>query len=134
MTCHVSTGTTETQAPSVMFAFGLCTMYAVLKDSFLFYQSLFFSHKFRTSTWFCILLFFPLSLPLITCPLAAQRMSRLVLALHNEPQKRRQGGRHKQGHMLHLFPVTSIRMRAYDLTGCINYDRIQVSQISRKRV
>lgn len=114
----------------LLLVYVLCMLYE--KTSFLFYQSLFFSHKFRTSTWFCILLFFPLSLPLIACPLAAQRMSRLVLALHNEPQKRRQGGH--RGHMLHLFPVTSIRMRAYDLTGCINYDRIQVSQISRKRV
>ncbi|KAK5619838.1 hypothetical protein CRENBAI_006536 [Crenichthys baileyi] len=38
-----------------------------------------------------------------------------------------------QACMLHLFPETSIRMRSYDLTGCINYDRMQVFKISRKR-
>lgn len=39
-----------------------------------------------------------------------------------------------RGHMLHLFPETSTRMEARDLTGCINYDRMQVPKISRKRV
>lgn len=31
---------------------------------------------------------------------------------------------------LHLFPVTSITMRSCDLTGCINYDRMQVSKLA----
>lgn len=59
MICHVSTGTTVSQAPSVMLAFCLCTMYAVAtvcKD---------LSH----------------------------------LAPHNEPQKRRQGGRQTGPHV-----------------------------------
>lgn len=34
--------------------------------------------------------------------------------------------------MLHLFPVTSVRMRVHDHTGCINYGRMQVSKISGK--
>jgi len=60
-------------------------------------------------------------------------LSRPCLAPHN---KTHSGSRAAaiEACMLHLFPKTSIRRKACDLTGCLNYDRMQVSKISRKSV
>lgn len=41
--------------------------------------------------------------------------------------RRPRGGRPAGGRALDWLPVTCVRMRGYDLTGCILYDRKQVS-------